>query len=89
MKVVKRIPKNAILACARWTALEPLMLPDNVVGTCAECGQAIQHRPHAPKKMRKVCMQCAAPDLARGDAVSVTTQRMIDDFETYTKRQKH
>ncbi|MCK1670353.1 hypothetical protein [Bradyrhizobium sp. 150] len=87
MKIVKRIPKDSILACARWTALEPLMLPDNVVGKCAECGQAIQHRPHAPKKMRKVCMFCAAPDIAEG-AESVTTKQMLEDFKTYKRGQK-
>jgi hypothetical protein len=87
MKIVKRIPKDSILACARWTALEQLMLPDNVVAKCAECGHAIQHRPHAPKTMRKVCMICAAPDLADG-AKSFTTNQMLEDFETYKRGQK-
>lgn len=84
MKIVKRTPSNVILVCARWTALEQPLLPDNVIGTCAECGHAIQHRPHAPKKSRKVCMMCVDPE----GAEMITTQRMIDDFKAYQRKQR-
>jgi hypothetical protein len=90
MKIVKRIPaKNSVLATARWTCLEPMYLPDNVIGKCAECGHAIQYRPHAPKKIRKICTECAAPYLEEGDTKVITTQRMIDDATIFSKRQKH
>lgn len=38
---------------------------DNVHTTCALCGAAIIHRPHAPKRPAKICMGCA---LARAEA---------------------
>ncbi|MGY3278083.1 hypothetical protein ACVJ5M_005680 [Bradyrhizobium sp. S3.7.6] len=84
MKVVKRLPANVILTCARWTSVQSLMLPDNVIGKCAECGHAIQYRPHAPKKARKICMECIPDDVTEFG----TTQRMIDDFKTWAKKQK-
>jgi hypothetical protein len=83
LKIAKRMPPNVTLACARWTALEPLLLPDNVVGKCAECGHAIQHRPHAPKNARKVCMLCVPED-----AETFTTQKMVDDFRAWQRKQK-
>ena len=33
---------------------------DNVQTDCAECGTPIYHRPHAPRKPRKICLNCAA-----------------------------
>lgn len=33
---------------------------DNIFTVCADCGGAIQHRPHVPKKPPKVCMGCAS-----------------------------
>jgi len=34
---------------------------DNDVETvCAQCGTGIFHRPHAPRKPKKVCLNCAA-----------------------------
>lgn len=34
---------------------------DNVVAACAQCGKAIIHRPHVPKRPAKVCIHCAIP----------------------------
>jgi hypothetical protein len=31
---------------------------DDVRTTCAECGRRIHHRPHVPKKPRKLCPDC-------------------------------
>ena len=47
-----------IVVCC--TADMPRYFDDDVFTTCAECGSAIFHRPHAPKKPRKVCIECAA-----------------------------
>jgi hypothetical protein len=32
---------------------------DDVETVCAECGTGIFHRPHAPKRPRKICVNCA------------------------------
>lgn len=39
----------------RWSPFR-----DNVRTTCADCGTPIHHRPHVPKKPKKICMECAA-----------------------------
>lgn len=36
----------------------PLYFADNVTGPCADCGDLLQWRPHAPKTPPKICMRC-------------------------------
>ncbi len=43
----------------------PLLLPDNKTGPCADCGTALQWRPHAPVNPPKVCLLCATERVAR------------------------
>lgn len=45
--------------CVCVLAIEPTPFRDNVVCTCCDCGVAIQHRPHAPAELLKVCMRCS------------------------------
>lgn len=44
------------VVCAPVTV--PLYFRDNIVGPCADCGDMLQWRPHAPKKPPKICMRC-------------------------------
>lgn len=37
----------------------PRYFDDDVETVCSECGTGIFHRPHVPKKPRKVCIDCA------------------------------
>jgi len=68
-----------ILICKTLTM--PLMFPDNVVGECAECGCAVQHRPHAPPDCALQCMDCFAEEAAKhGKPVKV-------DMTDETKRE--
>ena len=46
---------------------------DNIYTTCAECGSPITHRPHAPKKPKKLCVRCAS-------AISPATREAIRLF---------
>lgn len=41
---------------------------DNVTTTCHDCSCAIIHRPHAPKRPPKVCMDCAVARMEGGHA---------------------
>jgi len=41
---------------------------DNVETTCGDCGSAVIHRPHAPKRPRKVCVACALLRMEGGTA---------------------
>jgi hypothetical protein len=42
--------------CMPWS--DPPILPDNVRGSCAHCGIALQFRPDAPRRPIKVCPKC-------------------------------
>lgn len=33
--------------------------PDNIHTVCADCDAPIEHRPHAPKRPMKICIECA------------------------------
>jgi hypothetical protein len=73
------------LVCAALTI--PLMIADNLIGTCDGCGVAVQYRPHAPPS-RKVCMACFAEALeTHGEPVKVyTTRRMLEDVISFRKK---
>ena len=49
--------KSDVVVCI--LASEPTDFIDNVFTYCADCGEPIQHRPHAPKRPKKVCIRCA------------------------------
>lgn len=51
-------PGTAIVVCIEAT--DPLRLPDNLTASCAYgCGKTLQHRPHYPDNIAKVCVDCA------------------------------
>ena len=37
----------------------PSYFLDDVYTICADCGAGIHHRPHVPKRPKKVCIDCA------------------------------
>ena len=43
----------------------PLLLPDNQVGACYACGQAVQFRPGYRADIPKICIPCV-PDFVAG-----------------------
>jgi acyl-CoA reductase-like NAD-dependent aldehyde dehydrogenase len=45
----------------------PLALPDNKLGNCYGCGQAVQFRPENEGPIPKLCMACAI-EFAEGSA---------------------
>ena len=47
----------AIVICA--LDQPPYYFGDDVHTTCASCGAAIIHRPHAPASAKKLCVDCA------------------------------
>lgn len=57
------------VVCARLTS--PLIRPDNLIDLCAKCGEAIQYRPHVPKKPPKICIRCLGP-LPESTTINVT-----------------
>lgn len=47
----------AFVLCLPWDP-DPHYFTDDVKGTCSICGIDIRHRPHVPKKPKKVCLMC-------------------------------
>jgi hypothetical protein len=53
-----------IVVCARYTAPQQLILADNMLGECSDCGHPIQFRPFVADAPRKICVPCVI-NLAR------------------------
>jgi hypothetical protein len=66
---------------------EPLAFPDNIVTECCECGQLVQHRPHAPKRPPKICLPCIEPKMvkeaARGELGVMITPKTAVEVAAY------
>ena len=77
---------NAVI-CARLTS--PLLMADNVIALCSKCGEAIQHRPLAPKAPPKICLQCARSLTDdSNDVVTVTTQTIMNEVATHLNKKR-
>jgi hypothetical protein len=79
-----------ILVCARLT--QPLLMPDNLIDICSGCGEAIQHRPHVPKRPRKMCMECVAPlakeAAAKGELHTYITPKTAKELAAFSRRKR-
>lgn len=63
-------PDDATLMCVAWGKR---LFADDMAGTCADCGVAIAHRPHARRFRRKVCVPCGCAELrSRGPAADAS-----------------
>ena len=56
------------VVCPRIDLDHPLYSPDNLFADCAECGCNLQYRPTVPQSAPKICLSCAARQVA-GDMV--------------------
>jgi hypothetical protein len=65
---------------------------DNVFAFCCKCDVKVQHRPHAPKAPKKICMACAMPDMeaeaAKGELEIVATSRTAHEVASHFSRNK-
>jgi len=79
-----------ILLCMRLT--QPLLMPDNELGLCDECGEAVQFRPHAPKHLRRMCWECVEPLALQmadeGTLHMLITPETAEELRAYEKK-KH
>jgi hypothetical protein len=62
----------------------PLTFPDNMIDTCCKCGKAIQHRPHYPVGVRKICMSCI--DISNEDTMQITPETAKEVAEYLHKK---
>jgi hypothetical protein len=76
------------LVCRRLT--KPLLMPGNLIDICSKCGEAIQHRPHVPKKPPKVCMECILPlankAAAKGELHSIITPEIATEVAAHFRK---
>jgi len=49
-----------LVICSRIDLDHPMVLPDNLIGPCADCDCDIQFRPNLPEQADKLCITCAA-----------------------------
>jgi hypothetical protein len=56
--------------------------PDDVYGECFKCKTKIHFRPHAPKKPKKICMDCASKMGKHDIAVTGKIAREVNNFLT-------
>jgi hypothetical protein len=77
-----------VLVCARLT--QPLIMPDNAIGICDQCGEAVQHRPHVPKQPRKLCLVCALPlagkAAAKGELHTIITPETAVELAAHFRK---
>jgi hypothetical protein len=76
------------VVCMRLT--QPLLLPDNLIDLCSKCGEAIQHRPHVPKRPPKICNQCIIPianaHAKKDDLVTMVTPKTAAEVAAYLRK---
>ena len=81
---------ETFIVCVEWST--PMLLPDNVRGKCAHCGQALQYRPNIPK-VPTLCMRCAAPLMKEAEHVGqlqiMVTQEAVEEAIAHRKKQQH
>ncbi|MBR0753535.1 hypothetical protein JQ604_15205 [Bradyrhizobium jicamae] len=79
-----------VLVCRRMT--QPLLMPDNEIGLCSRCGEAIQFRPHVSPLPSKVCEVCIMPEIeqlgARGELHSIITPETAVELGRYLRRKR-
>ena len=62
---------------------------DDIRTFCAECGEPIVHRPHAPSNARKICMSCAQTLIAADDKpVIMATEQTLKEVKAFILRKK-
>ena len=77
-----------VVVCMRLT--QPLLMPDNEIGLCSECGEAIQYRPYVPKLPRKMCLECIGPRAnkaaATGELHSILTPEALAEIAAHLRK---
>ena len=51
------------MVCMPWNTPSPFA--DNLKGVCCECGADVMYRWYAPRKPRRICLQCVTDGLLK------------------------
>lgn len=78
------------VVCSRIS--DPLLMPDNVIGTCCKCGNQIQHRPHIPTGPPTVCVPCILPEMEaearKGELGIVITTESAKELAAHLEKKR-
>lgn len=64
------------IVCTR--AGDPTPFRDNVRSLCHLCGQAVQHRPHVPANVPRICLACYHATHTADETHLVSKQSMVE-----------
>lgn len=91
MKVVsnEEAEEADFVVCVRSDQATPFT--DNLHSPCSECGVSVQYRPHAPKKPKRICMECAVGLLEDEDLEDsiITTETQQEAIKEIKKQREH
>lgn len=69
--------------CAR--ASMPAKFDDDLFDFCCRCDEKVRYRPHGPMTPKKLCIECATPDILKkiedGTLEAVTTTKAMKEFQ--------
>jgi len=63
------------LVCMPWATPSPFS--DNLKGICSHCGIDVQYRWHAPRKPKRICMDCF---------IQLESKTVVESEETKNER---
>lgn len=81
-----------LMVCVPFTIERGFVFPDNRIGKCEGCGCAVQFRPHAPIKPKRVCYACVEKFQGGGDdkvTAMITPKTAAELALFYSKWSKH
>lgn len=77
-------------------ASTPAHFDDDVIAECCECGQKVRHRPHVPKKPKRICTDCISQQFGslanlvnNPDAKVLASEKTIEEVAMISRKKQH
>lgn len=78
-----------IYVCGRAATTKQLF-DDDLYDFCSMCGEKVRYRPHGPTIPKKVCVECAMPEMdkqaEKGELGILTTEQVMDEVKNFFRR---
>lgn len=78
------------VACAPATDNQPLLLADNVMDFCCQCGCKVQLRPDVPPGPKRICSGCALGNMENDPEphTVMVTRKSLEEAREYFRKHK-
>lgn len=77
-----------LVVCMRVT--NPLKYPDNLIAPCSKCMMMCQHRPHNPKHVKIICMECVMMAKDGNEIIdALVTPETVREVQDYMRRKQN